>query len=101
MAPTIKEQIDPRRGSSLSPQFIAILGWVIHEKLTEPSIAQLSITSDHFVLAMAEGDIGFNQFIGAEADLWRNLRGWFQACELNEAIISTLIQNIENRLQRF
>ena len=100
MTPTTKEQIDPRRGSNLSPMFIAILGWVIDEKLTEPSIAQIAITSDHFVLAMAHGDIGFNQFIGAETDLWRNLRGWFQDCELDKATITVLCQNIEARIQR-
>lgn len=100
MTPTIKEQIDPRRGSSLSPMFIAILGWVIDKKLTQPPIAQITITSDHFVLAMSHDDIGFNQFIGAEDDLWRNLQNWFKACELDKATITVLCQNIEARIQR-
>ena len=101
MTSTIKEQINPRRGSNLSPMFVAILGWVIDEKLTEPSIAQITITSDHFVLAMAHSDIGFNQFIGTEDDLWQNLRGWFKSCKLNKATITVLCQNIEARIQRY
>lgn len=81
--------------------FIAILSFLIDEKLTEPTIASLCITSDGFVLAMNQGDIGYNQFIGHERDLWRNLEGWFKTCEIDEATSMVLIQNLQSRIQKY
>ena len=68
MTPTLKHQINPRhnRSENLSPMFVAILGYVIDEEITKPAIASLCITSDKFVMAMNQDDIGLNHFIGSE-----------------------------------
>jgi len=72
-------KVHPKRGAGISGKFAAILGFLLDEKCTEPAIAELHVTSDGGVLAMHEGDIGCNDFIGTVNDLERNLKGWFAA----------------------
>jgi hypothetical protein len=42
------------------------------EEFTNPRMVEITVTSDFHVLGMQEGDIGFNEFIGAFSDLERN-----------------------------
>jgi hypothetical protein len=82
ISPELKRLVDPRRGPSLSPMFVAILGYLIGEARSRPEIVEMTITYDGFVMAREAGDIGFNAFIGSQADLWRNLQGWGHAAGL-------------------
>lgn len=49
--------------------FTAVLGCLLEEHWTEPRIAQLCITTDRFLLARKEGDVGFNEFVGGKGNL--------------------------------
>jgi hypothetical protein len=78
--PTIREPEELRascaeklRPVETSPMFLAILACFLDEDWTEPRILQLVVTHDRCVLARADGDVGFDKFIGAEADLIRNI----------------------------
>lgn len=73
---TLIEKLHPRRFPNMSPKMAAIVGYILDEEFTEPYIADILITSDHFVLARHANDIGFNDFLGHKSDLennWQNL----------------------------
>lgn len=55
--------------------FTAILGALLGEDWTTPRIEELRITPDHCLLARPVGDATFKVFLGAEADLIRNIHG--------------------------
>jgi hypothetical protein len=67
----------------LSGRFGAILACMLGEKWTEPSYAGLTVTSDGHLLGMLDGDIGFNDYIGVESDLLRNVAGVADAADLD------------------
>ena len=56
----------------MSGKMAAIVGYILGEDWTEPTIAELVITSDGYVLARNFGHIGFDAFIGLATDLERN-----------------------------
>jgi hypothetical protein len=55
--------------------FTAILGCLLGKDWSEPRIAELRLTPDCCLLAQVEGDANFKAFLGAEADLIRNVQG--------------------------
>ena len=57
-----------------SGMFTAILGCLIGEDWAEPRIEQLIVT-DKCLLARTEGEVTHKLFLGAEADLIRNVHG--------------------------
>lgn len=65
-----------------SDKMLAILGWLVQESWTNPSICGICRTSDNFVLAMQSGDCGCNDFIGAWSDFERNVLGCSEAAGL-------------------
>jgi hypothetical protein len=67
----------------ISPMFRAVLACLLDEDWTEPRILQLVNTHDHCILARAEGDTGYDKFIGAEADLIRNIHGVAKVADLD------------------
>ena len=69
---TLAQKLHPRRFPGMSSKMAAIVGCILDCQYTQPSIAELVITSDNCVLARHEGDIGCNDFIGARTDLERN-----------------------------
>jgi hypothetical protein len=66
----------------MSGKMAAIVGYIINEKFTDPTIEDMVVTSDHFVLAQVEGDIGYNEFIGHESDLESNWKRLLIAADL-------------------
>ena len=69
----------------MSPKMAAIVAFIIGlEPVTKPSINGLYVTSDRFVLAQLTGDIGYNEFIGAESDLDQNFRNLMNAAKLTK-----------------
>ena len=68
-----------------SGKMAAIVGYILDMDLATPAIVEMAITADGFVLAGVTGDVGMNEFIGAEADLRRNWNGFLDAAEASEA----------------
>jgi hypothetical protein len=51
----------------MSAQMAAIVGYILNERFSEPAISELVVTTDGFVLAQREGEVGANDLIGSEA----------------------------------
>jgi hypothetical protein len=67
-----------------SGKMMAIIGYILDKKLTDPSLSDITITSDGHVLGMKSGDIGYNDYIGSIYDFVRNVNGFFAAAGLTE-----------------
>ena len=57
------------------PQFTAILDSLLKEDWTAPRIEEMLITPDRCLLARVAGEPSFKMFLGAGADLIRNIHG--------------------------
>ena len=60
----------------------AFVGYILDEHFSEPAISELVVTSDGFVLAQTEGEVGANEMPGTEVDLNRNLLDLIEAAGL-------------------
>ena len=69
---TLAQKLHPGKFPGMSSKMAAIVGCILDRQYTQPSISELVITSDGCVLARHDGDIGYNDFIGARSDLERN-----------------------------
>lgn len=49
----------------MSRKMVAVVGYILEERLSDPAISELVVTSDGFVLAQSEGEVGANEMIGA------------------------------------
>ena len=78
----IAEKLHPARFPGMSGRMAAVVGHILGVDWTKPSIAELVVTGDGYVLARNEGDCGCNAFIGSAADLQRNWRNLLGAAEL-------------------
>ena len=81
---TLSEKLHPRRFPRMSSKMAAIVGCILDEEWTAPTIAELHITSDAHVLARNDGDCGCNQYIGLAADLERNWQSLLDVAGLTE-----------------
>ena len=63
--------------------FTAILGALLDEDWATPKIEELVITSDRHILARPTGETSHQIFIGAEADLIKNIHGIAEVAELD------------------
>ena len=52
-----------------------LMGIPLEDRSTKPAIQDICVTDDGAFLAMNVGDIGYNEFMGAKADLERNILG--------------------------
>ena len=66
---------------SRSAQFTAILAHLVGERWTDPYIEELQLCDG--LLDRLEGHVGFDHFLGAEADLIRNVHGVAKAAGLD------------------
>jgi hypothetical protein len=87
------------RAVETSGMFTSILGCLLNEDWTEPRIEELRLTPDRCLLARVAGDATFKTFIGAEADLIRNIHGVAQAAELDGDEVGYLVGEVA-RLKR-
>jgi len=69
---TLPELLHPSRFTEMSGRMSAIVAYILGEHWTEPTITDIAITSDGYLLFQLEGDIGHNDFIGPAIDLERN-----------------------------
>ena len=79
---SLAKKLNPNRFSAMSDKMAAIVAYILSENWTDPAISDMAITSDGFLLAQHEGDIGLNDFMGAASDLERNCRNLIAAAEL-------------------
>jgi hypothetical protein len=77
-------KLRPDRFTAMSGRMAAIVGYILDEPFSDPAISELVVTSDGFVLAQTEGEVGANEMIGTEADLNRNLLDLIEAAGLSE-----------------
>jgi len=78
----LREKLKPHLVEGFSPLMWGIAGALLQERITSPHIESLYCTSDNFVLAELEGDVGANQFIGALSELVANWGKLIEAANL-------------------
>lgn len=82
------------RSVETSGMFSAILGCLLGEYWSTPKIEELQITPDRCLLARVEGDMSFKTFLGAEADLIRNIHGVAAVAELDGDEVGYLVGRV-------
>jgi hypothetical protein len=82
MATNLKTKLHPKRFTKMSSRMASIVAYIIGENWVTPQVDGLMVTSDGFVLASVQGDLGYNHFIGDRADLERNFRTLLDSAEL-------------------
>jgi len=78
----------------VSGMFSAILGCLLGEDWSKPRIEELRITPDRCLLARVDGESAFKAFLGAEADLIRNIHGVASVAELDGDEVGYLIGRV-------
>src|SRR4051812_33111107 len=79
----------------VSPKFRAMLGCLLGQRWATPPLTALCITRDGHVLGEREGEPGFNLYLGAEADLERNIRGVCRAVAASQTEAGYLLNLID------
>src|SRR5947209_20026333 len=82
------------RSVETSGMFTAILGCLLGEDWSTPKIEELRITPDRCLLARVEGEATFKAFLGAEADLIRNVHGIAEVAGLDGDEVGYLLGKI-------
>jgi hypothetical protein len=95
------DKLRPDRFTAMSGRMAAIVGYILDERFSTPEISELVVTSDGFVLAQTEGDVGANDMIGEEADLNRNLLTLIEAAGLSEEEIHEFGRLQRERIRRY
>lgn len=101
MKSQLAEKLRPDRFSAMSPKMAAIVGYILDEPFTEPRISELVVTSDGFVLAEREREVGANEMIGTEADLNRNLLDLIEAASLSQPEVEEFGRLQRERIHRY
>jgi hypothetical protein len=99
--PTIREPEDIRRDCArklravqVSEHFQAILGCLVGEDWTTPRLAEMAVTADGHVLGRCDGEASFKAFLGASADLVRNIHGVAPVAELDGDEVGYLVAKV-------
>ena len=80
-SPELKEKLHPRKVGG-SGKWAAVVGYILDEVYTDPSITEMAVTSDGHVMAAASNDLGMNEILGSETDLQNNWKRYLQAAQL-------------------
>lgn len=94
-------KLHPDRFSAMSGRMAAIVGYILDEPFSDPAISELVVTSDGFVLAEREGDVGANEIIGEEADLNRNLLTLIESAGLTDEEMREFGRLQRKRIKRY
>ncbi len=94
-------KLRPDRFTAMSGKMAAIVGYILDERFSEPAISELVVTSDGFVLAQSEGEVGANDLVGTETDLNRNLLDLITAAGLSAAEIQEFGRLQRKRIPRY
>jgi hypothetical protein len=101
MREVLIDKLRPDRYTAMSGRMAAIVGYILEERFTDPAISELVVTSDGFVLAQGEGEVGANEMIGEEADLNRNLLTLIEAAGLTEDEVREFGRLQRERIRRY
>ena len=82
------------RSVEISGMFSAILGSLLSEDWSTPHIEELRITPDRCLLARVKGEVSYKAFLGAEADLIRNIHGLAAVAELDGDEVGYLVGRV-------
>ena len=82
------------RSVSVSDHFQAILGCLLGEDWTTPRLIEMVITPDGHLLGRCEGEETFKAFLGASADLIKNIHGVAPIAELDGDEIGYLVAKV-------
>lgn len=99
--PTIREPEQIRRSCAaklravrVSDQFQAILGCLLGEDWTTPRLVEMVITRDGHLLGRCEGEATFKAYLGASADLIKNIHGVAPVAELDGDEVGFLVAKV-------
>ena len=106
--PTIREPDQIRRDCArklraveVSEHFRAILGCLLSEDWTTPRLVEMAVTPDGALLGRCDGQPGFSTFLGAAADLIKNIHGVAAVAELDGDEVGYLVGKVaETKRQR-
>ncbi len=82
------------RQVQVSDHFQAILGCLLGEDWTTPRLVEMVITPDGHVLGRCDGESAFKAFLGASADLLKNIHGVAPVAELDGDEIGFLVAKV-------
>jgi hypothetical protein len=90
------DKLSPRN-VKVSPLFHAMLGALLGQRWSKPVLVSLAITSDGYALGRREGDIGFNDFLGAtDIELVANLKGVAECVGLSAAALAYMLNRVDS-----
>jgi hypothetical protein len=99
--PSIREPEEIRRECArklravqVSDHFQAILGCLLGEDWTTPRLIEMVITPDGHLLGRCDGEAAFKAFLGASADLLKNVHGVAEVAELDGDEIGYLVAKV-------
>lgn len=101
MREALVDKLRPDRFTAMSGKMAAIVGYILDERFSDPAISELVVTSDGFVLAQTEGEVGANDMMGEEADLNRNLLTLIEAAGLSQDEIREFGRLQRERIRRY
>ncbi len=78
----LRQKLHPRRFSGMSGKMAGLIGYVLDVAYVEPSITELFVTSDRFLLARVGGDCAASTFLGAYSEFVRNWLQLLRAADL-------------------
>jgi hypothetical protein len=82
------------RAVQVSDHFRAILGCLLGEDWTTPRLVEMVVTPDGYLLGRCDSDGSFKAFLGASADLIRNIHGVAAVAELDGDEIGYLVGRV-------
>jgi len=83
------KKLNPNRFTAMSGKMAAILGFVLRQEWTQPTIAELHITIDGYLLARRAGDVGCNDWIGGLSEFDSNIARLFDVAGLTQQEVSS------------
>lgn len=82
------------RAVEVSEHFQAILGCLLGEDWTTPRLVEMAVTPDGHLLGRCGGGAAFEAFLGASADLIKNIHGVAPVAELDGDEIGFLVAKV-------
>lgn len=82
------------RAVEVSEHFQAILGCLLNEDWTTPRLVEMAVTPDGHLLGRCDGEAAFKAYLGASADLIKNIHGVAPVAELDGDEIGFLVAKV-------
>src|SRR5207248_10151125 len=69
---SVTEKLHPKRFPKMSGRMAAVVAFLIDQQVTRPTLIEIVVTSDHFVLAGLHDEVVANHLLCRYADLVRH-----------------------------